>query len=384
MKQPFHPTIGIIGGGQLGKMLIESAMPWNVQYNVLDPDPSASCKAYAKTFINAGLKDGEAIKELAKISDVLTYEIEHVNTEVLLELEKAGKIIIPSPSILQIIQDKNLQKKFYTDNHLPTASYKLVEKKEEWINGLNQIEGEKIVAKLCKGGYDGKGVSICTKKDIEAGNIPFEGPCIIEKFIEGCRELAILVASNGTETITWPSIEMDFDPKLNLVDFLFSPGNVDRAIEEKASEIAIAAIRALNGKGVFAVELFITPQGEILINEIAPRPHNSGHHTIEACITSQYEQLNRILLNLPLGNTDLIKPAVMVNIIGPKNLTGDYKLEGLDMAMQIPGFYLHLYKKNETRPGRKMGHYTVLADTVEDAIIKALEIKETLKIVPIG
>ena len=383
MKQPFHPIIGIIGGGQLGKMLIESGMPWNLQYNVIDPDPAASCKFYANTFINSGLKDAEAIADLARISDVITYEIEHLNTEVLLELESHGKTIIPSPSILRIIQDKGLQKQFYRDNNLPTAKYRLVEKKDDWASILNLFEGDKIVAKLCKGGYDGKGVSICNKKDIEAGIIPFDEPCIIEEFISGCREIAILVASNSQETVTWPSIEMDFDPKLNLVDLLFSPGNLDSETEQKASKIAVAAIKALNGKGVFAVELFVTPDGEVLINEIAPRPHNSGHHTIEASITSQYEQLNRILLNLPLGNTDLVKPAAMVNIIGPDDITGNYKLEGLEKAMQIPGFYLHLYKKNETRPGRKMGHYTVLADTVDEAIKKALEIKETLKITAI-
>lgn len=380
MKQPFNPVIGIIGGGQLGKMLIESGMPWNLQYNVLDPDTNASCKAYAKTFINAGLKDAEAIKELAKISDILTYEIEHVNTEVLLELESQGKTIVPSPSILKIIQDKSLQKKFYTDNNLPTVNYRLVSKKDDWMEAVNALQGEKMVAKLCKGGYDGKGVSICTKTEIENDLIPFDEPCIVEEYIADCREVAILVASNGQEIVTWPSIEMDFDPKLNLVDYLFSPGNLDTATEQKAAEIAVAAVTALKGKGVFAVELFITPKGEVLINEIAPRPHNSGHHTIEACITSQYEQLNRILLNLPLGNTDLVKPAVMVNIIGPEGFQGNYKLEGLDKAMQIPGFYLHLYKKNETRPGRKMGHYTVLADTLEDAIIRALEIKEIIKI----
>ncbi len=381
MKHPFHPVIGIIGGGQLGKMLIESGMPWNVQYNVLDPDPEASCKSYAKTFINAALTDGAAIRELAKISDVLTYEIEHVNTEVLLQLESEGKKIIPSPSILRIIQDKGLQKKFYSDNNLPTAKFRLIEKKEDWAGILNLFEGEKIVAKLCKGGYDGKGVSICKKSEIEKGNLPFDKPCIVEEYISGCKEIAILVASNGLETASWPSIEMDFDPNLNLVDYLFSPGNLDDATEQKASEIAVAAVNALGGKGVFAVELFITPHGYILINEIAPRPHNSGHHTIEASITSQYEQLNRILLDLPLGKTDLIKPAVMVNIIGPENIKGDYKLEGLSRALQIPGFYLHLYKKNETRPGRKMGHYTVIADTPDEAIKNAMEIKDTLKII---
>jgi len=383
MRQPFHPVIGIIGGGQLGKMLIESALPWNVQYNVLDPDKNAPCKDYSVSFIHGSLTNAEAIKELAAISDVLTYEIEHVNTAALLELEKAGKMIIPSPSILQIIQDKGLQKQFYLDNNLPTAAFRLVEKKEDWKDALTHIRGEKAVAKLRKGGYDGKGVTIFNKKDIENDIYPFDEPCVIEELLTGCREIAILVANNGKETVTWPSIEMDFDPKLNLVDYVFSPGNLEIKIEKKASEIAIFAIQCLKGKGVFAVEMFLTPEGDILINEIAPRPHNSGHHSIEANITSQYEQLNRILLNLPLGNTDLIKPAVMVNIIGPDNLSGPYKIAGLDEAMLIPGFYLHVYKKNESRPGRKMGHFTVLADTLDEAISNAMHIKKLIKLLPI-
>jgi len=380
MKHPFNPVIGILGGGQLGKMLIESSMPWNVSYNVLDPDSEAPCKAYASNFIHAGLKDKEAIKQLAKISDVLTYEIEHVNVEVLQELEAAGKTVIPSSGILKIIQDKGLQKQFYKDHHLPTADFAFVQSKADWQSAIKEIKGEKIVAKLCKGGYDGKGVSICNKSEIEKGVLPFDEPCIIEEFLAGSREISIMVAANDYETKTWPSIEMNFDPHLNLVDLIFSPGNLNETEARKAADIAISAIKALNGKGVFAVEMFLTKGGEILINEIAPRPHNSGHHTIEAAVTSQYEQLNRILLNLPLGSTELIQPAVMVNLIGPANITGNYKLAGLDKALKIGGFYLHLYKKNETRPGRKMGHYTVMADSVTEAISNALLIKDWLKI----
>ncbi len=380
MKHPFNPVIGILGGGQLGKMLIESSMPWNVIYNVLDPDAEAPCKAYTSNFIHAGLKDKEAIKKLAAISDVLTYEIEHVDVDVLCELEAAGKTVIPSPQILKVIQDKGLQKQFYKDHHLPTADFTLVQSKADWLSALPNFKGEQVVAKLCRGGYDGKGVSICSKKDIEQGIIPFEEPCIIEEFLVGSREISIMVAANDTETKTWPSIEMDFDPNLNLVDLIFSPGNLSETEAKKAADIAMSAIKALKGKGVFAVEMFLTPDGDILINEIAPRPHNSGHHTIEASYTSQYEQLNRILLNLPLGNTELIKPAVMVNIIGPANITGNYKLAGLDKALKISGFHLHLYKKSETRPGRKMGHYTVMADSVTEAIANALLIKDWLKI----
>lgn len=381
MKKPFQPVIGIIGGGQLGKMLIESALPWNVQYNVLDPDNEAPCKKYAGTFINASLKDDASIRQLAAISDVLTYEIEHVNTNTLLDLEAAGKVIIPSPRILQIIQDKSLQKQFYTDNQLPTANFYKVETPEQWLSAIQNLPGDKIVAKLCKEGYDGKGVSICSKTEIQNGKFPFEGPCIIEEFIQGCREMAVIVAGNGATFKTWPVIEMDFDPALNLVDYLFSPANLETSIADEMCNIAINAIKALDGKGVFAVEFFLTPDNQILINEIAPRPHNSGHHTIEAAHTSQYEQLNRILLDLPLGDTSLFQSAVMVNIIGPAETKGDYRLDGLDTAFATPGFYLHLYKKNETRPGRKMGHFTVLADTVEKAVERAMIIKKQLKIV---
>jgi 5-(carboxyamino)imidazole ribonucleotide synthase len=380
MKQPFHPVIGIIGGGQLGKMLIESSASWNLNYNILDPDKDAPCKSYAKTFINAALTDDKAIRELAGISDVLTYEIEHINVDTLLDLEKSGKTIIPSPAILKVIQDKGLQKQFYIDNNLPTVPYQFVSRSEMWPEALQKLNGDKIVAKLCKGGYDGKGVVICERSEILKGNLPFDAPCILEEFIPQSREIAILVASNGYETVTWPSVEMDFDPQLNLVDYIFSPGNLDRNTEELAANIAISAIKALNGKGVFAVEMFLTNKGEILINEIAPRPHNSGHHTIEAAITSQYEQLNRILLNLPLGNTEFLRPAVMVNIIGPKEVTGNYKISGLNKAMNVPGFYLHLYKKDQSRPGRKMGHFTVMADTLDIAIKNAMQIKDWIKI----
>jgi len=380
MKQPFHPVIGIIGGGQLGKMLIESSASWNLNYNILDPDKDAPCKSYAKTFINAALTDDKAIRELAGISDILTYEIEHINVDTLLDLEKSGKTIIPSPTILKVIQDKGLQKQFYADNNLPTAPFRRVDKKSDWIDSLEFIKGDKVVAKLCKGGYDGKGVVICESSDVRNGILPFDGPCILEEFIPQTKEIAILVASDGTNTITWPSVEMDFDPKLNLVDYIFSPGNLDKQTEELASEIAVSAVKALNGKGVFAVEMFLTTTGQILINEIAPRPHNSGHHTIEAAVTSQYEQLNRILLNLPLGSTEFVRPAVMVNIIGPPEVNGNYKISGLDKAMNIPGFYLHLYKKDQSRPGRKMGHFTVLAESLELAIKNAMQIKDWIKI----
>ncbi|NUM32285.1 MAG: 5-(carboxyamino)imidazole ribonucleotide synthase [Bacteroidetes bacterium] len=380
MKKPFHPIIGIIGGGQLGKMLIESGMPCNIQYNVLDPDPNAPCRKYALNFINASLENKNAIKKLSSVSNILTYEIEHVNTDALEELERNGVKVIPSSSILKIIKDKGLQKNFYTQNNLPTAFYKIVKSHDDWINAIDDFKGEKIIAKLCSGGYDGRGVALCNKTDIKNGKIPFEQPCIIEEFVNDITELSVIVASDGTKSVSWNTIFMHFDPKLNLVDYLYSPGDIESDIEEKVTEIAKNAIKCLNGKGVFAVEMFLTKENKIFINEIAPRPHNSGHHTIEASYTSQYEQLNRILLDLPLGNTSLIKPSAMVNIIGPENINGDYQIEGLDFALKQKGFYLHLYNKIQTRPGRKLGHFTILADTTKEAIEIALKIKKKLKI----
>lgn len=380
MKHPFHPVIGIVGGGQLGKMLIESAAPWNLSFNVLDPDPEAPCRPYAKKFIQASLTDDKAIRELASVSDVLTFEIEHINTQTLLELEQNGKKIIPSPSILNIIQDKGTQKQFYHDHQLPTAPFTVLGKDEQWEDALDQLEGEKVVAKLCRGGYDGKGVTICTKESLRAGIRPYNEAVVLEQFVPDCREIAILVASDGQNQKVWPSVEMDFDPRLNLVDYICSPGRLDPELEKEAARIAINTVKALKGIGVFAVEMFITRDNRIYINETAPRPHNSGHHTIESSITSQYEQLNRILLGFPLGQTEFLQPAVMVNLIGPEQIHGNYKLSGVEEAMKTGGFYLHLYNKTQTKPGRKMGHFTVMAPQLETAIQRAMEIRKCLKI----
>ncbi|MCC6721408.1 MAG: 5-(carboxyamino)imidazole ribonucleotide synthase [Bacteroidia bacterium] len=383
MKKPFNKVIGIIGGGQLGKMLIESGLPMNIQYNVLDPDPDAPCRKYAKTFINADLNDRNAIKKLASISDVVTYEIEHINVDALIELEKEGKTVIPSASVLQIINDKSLQKKFYVNYNLPTSFFREINKNDKWKENLKDFNGEKVVVKLCKGGYDGRGVEICNKSDIESGKIPFDKPCIIEEYIQEITELSVLVASDGKNIVNWEIINMDFDPKLNLVDYLSSPANFSNEIKKSASDIACKAVKCLKSKGVFAIEMFLTKDNQILINEIAPRPHNSGHHTIEASFTSQYQQLNRILLDLPLGNTEKIKASAMVNIIGPKSFSGNYEIQGLDFALKQKGFYLHLYNKKQSREGRKLGHFTVLAETAEEAIKIALEIKEKLKIIEV-
>ncbi|MFT7592347.1 MAG: 5-(carboxyamino)imidazole ribonucleotide synthase [bacterium] len=382
MTQPFKTKIGIIGGGQLGKMLIESAKPLNVEFNILEASTDCPCYPYAQNFIEGSLMDADKIKSLAEISDVITYEIEHVDVETLKSLESTGTVVIPSANILEIIQDKGRQKQFYSDNALATSNFVLADASAANDVDLSQFPGEKVVVKSCRGGYDGKGVAILPKSKIESGQIAatFQGQVVLEAFVEDVTELAVIVARNANGEIkSFPIVEMVFDPDINLVDYLFAPSNVPASIEQEANQLALRAIEAMNGVGIFAVELFLTSDKKCLINEIAPRPHNSGHHTIEANYTSQYEQLVRIMLNLPLGNTDFITPAVMTNIIGSDGVMGEYVLDGIDALMSTKGAYLHWYNKTVTKPGRKMGHFTVLNQDLSTAIEKSKQLKSLLK-----
>lgn len=365
--------IGIIGGGQLGLMLMEAAVPFNIQCNILDTeDCSAGYLAYKHIIGN--LYDKKAIKKLAKHSDILTYEIEHFDTETVLELTKKGKITcIPYPEILHIIQDKYKQKCFFEQYHIPTAPFVSVNSPKEWKKAAEQLNADKFVAKLHKGGYDGKGVLICDKNSITQ---TFDAPCIIEKFIPCKHEIAIMVARDKKgNTAVYPAVEMVFDEEANLLKYLLCPARIPEKIAEQAKAIATDVIQHLNGTGIFAVEMFVTQEDTVLVNEIAPRPHNSGHHTIEACYTSQYEQLLRILLDLPLGSTTLIKPAVMLNLLGEKEHQGTAVYKGIEDALRMEGVYVHLYNKKETRPMRKMGHVTILGDTLEEAMKKAEQIQ---------
>ena len=345
---PLQTRIGILGGGQLGRMMIEESLRLNLTFNILENDPNCPCANICDKLIVGSLQDESAIRKLAEISDVLSYEIEHVNTEVLLKLESEGKTIIPSPKVLQIIQDKGLQKQFYLDNNIPTSSFVLANNKKEWANALGQIKTEKFAAKTRKDGYDGKGVMLINKSTILAdlNSIPFEQACVLEEFIPCQKELSVIVARdrNGN-TLCYPSVEMEFDPVANLVTFLLCPANIDKVMEAKAEEIAIHAVNALGGIGIFAVEMFLTNDNNIFVNESAPRVHNSGHHSIEACYTSQFEQLARILANIPLGSTTSIQPAVMINLLGADDFSGPYQLIGLEEISAIEGVYLHLYGK---------------------------------------
>lgn len=379
-QNPLRKKIGIIGGGQLGRMMIEETLRYNFTINTLDAAGSP-CEGLSAMHITGSLKDAAAIRKLARISDVLTYEIEHINIDVLFELEKEGMEIIPSPRILHIIQDKGLQKQFFEQHHLPTGKFKLVEIETDWLQAIDELGGDKLVAKTRKEGYDGKGVSIFDtaqlKQDISKR--AFTENALVEVFVPCQTELSVMVARDKEGNIeTWPVVDMEFDPIANLVTYLNCPAQVSDAIAQQAQDIALRTIAALDGVGVFAVELLLGVDGNIYVNEVAPRPHNSGHHTIEACYTSQFEQLVRICAGLPLGGTQLIQPAVMMNLLGGKDFSGPYRLQGLEEASAIEGVYIHLYGKTESKPMRKMGHVTITANTLEEAKNKAKRVHELL------
>jgi 5-(carboxyamino)imidazole ribonucleotide synthase len=381
----FSKKIGIVGGGQLGKMLIEASANWNVKCNVLEADIKAPAVRHSWQYIQGKLTDGYSIRSLAEISDVLTYEIEHIDVDTLLDLENNGTEVYPSAENLKIIQDKGTQKLHYLNNNLPTAKFELTSNQGEWLEAIENIPGDKIVVKSRRGGYDGKGVAIVSKTDILAGNppFPFDEQCLLEEFISDATELSVIVARNKAgDVVNYPIAEMVFDPVSNLVDTLFSPAKVSQDTEKTAIDISVKAVELMNGVGLFAVELFLRPNGVLYINEIAPRPHNSGHHTIEACYTSQYEQLLRVLLDFPLGSTELLKPAVMVNIVGDEAFTGTYQMANVPELLAIEGVYIHMYDKKISKPNRKLGHITILDDNLDAALEKAERVKGLISIVP--
>lgn len=383
-NNPLKKAIGIIGGGQLGRMMIEESLRLNNSFNILD-SADCPCALLANKHIEGKLTDGSAIRELAAISDVLTFEIEHIDVDTLLQLEQEGKEVIPSPKVLQIIQDKGLQKDFFSQHGIPTAPFFLVHEPDSWTEAIAKLGGSKLVAKTRKDGYDGKGVTIFDTATVlnNTEARPFKQASLIEAFIPCEKEISVMVARDREgNMLTWPVVEMEFDPQANLVTFLDCPAQLTDAVTEKARTIATNTIEKLGSAGVYAVEMFLTQTGEVLVNEIAPRPHNSGHHTIEACYTSQFEQLVRILIGLPLGSTGLIQPAVMMNLLGAPDFSGEYRLDGLEEISAMEGVYVHLYGKTESKPMRKMGHITVTAPTLADAKAKAHEVYKRVTFKP--
>lgn len=369
-------TLGILGGGQLGRMLIQSAISYNIDIHVLDPDGNAPCKSICQRFTKGSLTDFETVYAFGKDCDIITIEIENVNTEALERLQAEGKEVFPQPQLIRLIQDKRLQKTFYQENRIPTAPFILTENKQEVINQKAFLPA---VNKLGREGYDGRGVQILRKeKDLENA---FDKPGLLEKLIDFDKEIAVIVAKNKRgDIISYPSVECAFHPTANLVEFLFAPAEIPINVENKAQEIAKSVIQKLDLVGILAVELFVTKTGEILVNEIAPRPHNSGHHSIEANITSQFEQHLRAVLNMPLGDTTLRSPAAMVNLLGEDGYQGEAYVEGMDEAMKQKGVYIHLYGKKITKPFRKMGHVTILDEDLKNLKERAQEIKNMVKI----
>lgn len=366
--------VGVLGGGQLGRMLIQAAVDYNVWIECLDPSAEAPCRHYAHGFTQGSLTDYDTVYAFGKDKDLLTIEIENVNTEALEALQAEGKKVYPDPKTIRMIQDKRLQKAYYMEHDIPTSPFILVEGKEDLRNAADRLPG---VFKLAKAGYDGRGVQVL--KEAAAIEDAFDAPGLLEDFVDFEKEIAVIAARNPSgEIVTFPVVEMSFHPTANLVEFLFSPAEVTEAQEHRARKIANDLVEKLEFVGVLAIEMFVSRSGEILVNEIAPRPHNSGHHTIRANVTSQYEQHLRAILDLPLGATDILRPAAMVNMLGADGYKGPAIYEGLDKAMALGSVFPHIYGKAETKPFRKMGHVTLMANEIDALKEKAMQVKEMI------
>ncbi|MFN8286088.1 MAG: 5-(carboxyamino)imidazole ribonucleotide synthase [Chitinophagales bacterium] len=369
--------IGILGGGQLGRMLLQNAANYHVDTYVLESGNNPPASSLCHYFVEGDIKDYDTVYRFGKMVDVLTIEIENVNLEALFKLEEEGLKVIPKPSALKIIKDKGLQKQFYRQHNIPTSEFYLLTHKYELNSHLNFLPAAQ---KLRMGGYDGKGVEIL-QDDTDFGKA-FDAPSVLEKLVDIEKEISVIVAKNEKgETAVFPAVEMVFNPKYNLVDYLVSPADITKEQERKAQQIAMQVMEALESPGIFAVEMFLDKKGNILVNETAPRAHNSGHQSIEGNYCSQYEMQMRVLQNLPLGNTEPIQPSLMLNLIGEGGHSGPVKYAGLNEVLQMKGVYVHLYGKHETKPGRKMGHVTVLGNTKAELLEKADYIKQVLKVI---
>lgn len=369
--------LGILGGGQLGRMLIQEALNWNVPVHVLDPDPNCPSAALATSFTKGDFRDYNSVVNFGSSMDYLTIEIEQVNLEALFELEKMGVQVYPQPQVLELIRDKGIQKQFYQNNNLPTSEFILIDQ----ISELNQLDESwfPCFQKSRRDGYDGKGVQALTHRN----DIPkaIQEPSLVEKAVDVDIEFAIIASGNGLGQATlFPPVEMEFHPEANLVEFLIVPGNIPKPALVEAIRISEEIIRLTSIRGLLAIEFFLSKSGQVIINEMAPRPHNSGHTTIEGNYCSQFEAHLRAVLGIEQGSTDTIQPAIMINLIGEKGYSGVPVYEGLEEILKVPGVFVHLYGKHETRPFRKMGHITILAPTQEELRSKASLVQGKLKI----
>lgn len=368
---PNH-KLGILGGGQLGRMFIQEAISYDIQVHIMDAADAPS-SAIANTFTVGDITNYEDVMKFGSNLNTLTVEIENVNIEALFELESLGVNVYPQPRVLKIIKDKGIQKEFYTKNNIPTSPFYLAESQNEIKKSFP------FVQKLRTGGYDGKGVQVIdSEKD---WNELFSEPSVIEEKIPFVKELSVIVARNEAgQTKVYPTVECEFN-NVNLVSFLFSPAEISSQIEEKAKKLAIQVIDKLGMVGILAVELFLMEDGSLYVNEVAPRPHNSGHHTIECNVTSQFEQHMRSVLNLPLGSTEMTQIGAMINLIGEKNHTGPVKYQGLVDILQYEKVHPHFYGKKETKPNRKMGHITITGTDLMEVKEKAKAIKSKIIVI---
>lgn len=373
--------LGVLGGGQLGRMLLAETQKFDIYTTVLDGNKNAPCAQICNKFVNGNLLDYKTIYNFGKGLDLLTIEIENVNLDALDVLEQEGLTIYPTPKTLRIIQSKARQKKFYIDHQIPTAPFSYYAYLEELKHSYeNNIIDFPFVWKSARFGYDGNGVKI-VRDNIDLESLP-NVECIIEKLIPFKKELAVIVAKNKDgQTKTYPVVEMEFHPEENQVEYVICPARIEINIANKAQEIALKVVNDLDFIGLLAVEMFQTEDDEILVNEVAPRPHNSGHYSIEASYTNQFEQHLRSILNLPLGNTESKVAGIMVNLVGEEGFSGNVVYENFNDILKIDGVTPHIYGKKETRPFRKMGHVTIVNSNIDKARATAQVVKETIRVI---
>ncbi len=373
--------LGILGGGQLGKMLLYETRKFDIHTKVLDASPDAPCRIACDEFILGSLMDFDAVYGFGKKVDLLTIEIENVNLQALEKLEDEGTLVFPPTKALKVIQNKAKQKLFYTDHAIPTAKFSRFAYKSEIEDSIqNGGLHFPFIWKAAQFGYDGQGVKVIRKIEDLNGLPP--GECIAEEMIDFKNELAVIVARSAKgEIATYPVVEMEFHPEANQVEYVICPARIDAKIAKAARDIALKVSEKIATVGLLAVEMFLTQDDRILVNEVAPRPHNSGHFSIEASYTNQFEQHLRSILNLPLGNTNSKVAAVMVNLVGAEGHSGDVVYENIEKILALPGVTPHIYGKKQTRPFRKMGHVTIVDPNIDQARKTAQQVKETIKVV---
>ena len=367
---------GILGGGQLGRMLLQAAANYPVETYVMENDPRCPAAHLCHHFVQGDIRNFDDVYNFGKGLDAVTIEIESVNLEALEKLEVAGVAVYPKPAALKVIKNKILQKEFYKKNQIPSSDFITTQNMEEL---QQQKDFLPAVHKLAMGGYDGKGVQVLKKPgDIISG---FDAPAVLEKMIHIKKEIALIVAvSNKGETALYEPVDMVFDQRLNLLNYQLSPATLPDKVFWKAEAIAVKVVKELKSPGIFAVELFVDIDDNVFVNETAPRVHNSGHHTIEACYSSQFDMLWRIMLDFPLGNTQHIMHAAIVNIVGEENFSGEAIYNGLNEVLAMDNVFVHIYGKTHTRPGRKMGHITILSNEKQELLHKANQVKHILKV----